>query len=137
MLAPVSPKQAYRTDLKDRELVSSDTWRKDRGAGPDATICISSDRKRLVNHTAKAIMTAVAGAPIEDDSPIAVKYKQHSEREWGAMYPHIVRLYLGEQCILDEVMQIMETQYNFNTTGTKGISARCRSARTFSKLDAV
>ncbi|KAI1369863.1 hypothetical protein F5Y08DRAFT_4099 [Xylaria arbuscula] len=61
-------------------------------------------------------MTAAAGNPAEFDAPIAANCKQHSEMEWNAMYPHIVRLYLGEQRTLDEVMQIMETRYNFNAT---------------------
>ncbi|KAI0601053.1 Clr5 domain-containing protein [Biscogniauxia sp. FL1348] len=42
--------------------------------------------------------------------------KQHTETEWDAMYPHIVRLYIGEQLILSEVMRIMEARYNFKAT---------------------
>ncbi|KAI1263196.1 hypothetical protein F5Y18DRAFT_132438 [Xylariaceae sp. FL1019] len=42
--------------------------------------------------------------------------QQHSEKEWDAMYPHIVRLYLGEQLKLSEVMRIMEVRYMFRAT---------------------
>ncbi|KAI1633695.1 Clr5 domain-containing protein [Biscogniauxia mediterranea] len=42
--------------------------------------------------------------------------KQHTEAEWDAMYPHIVRLYIGEQLILSEVMRTMEARYNFKAT---------------------
>ncbi|KAI1502166.1 Clr5 domain-containing protein [Biscogniauxia marginata] len=45
-----------------------------------------------------------------------VMEKQHTESEWDAMYPHIIRLYIGEQLILGEVMRIMETRYNFKAT---------------------
>ncbi|KAI3324296.1 hypothetical protein HD806DRAFT_494655 [Xylariaceae sp. AK1471] len=46
----------------------------------------------------------------------ALVNKQHTEKEWDAMYPHIVRLYLGEQLMLSEVMCIMETRYKFKAT---------------------
>ncbi|KAI8631356.1 hypothetical protein F5Y19DRAFT_27788 [Xylariaceae sp. FL1651] len=49
-------------------------------------------------------------------SNTAVMNKQHTEKEWDMMYPHIIRLYLGEQLILGEVMRIMETRYNFRAT---------------------
>ncbi|KAF2972770.1 hypothetical protein GQX73_g756 [Xylaria multiplex] len=42
--------------------------------------------------------------------------RQHTDKEWNAVYPHIVRLYLGEQRILEEVMQIMETRFGFKAT---------------------
>ncbi|GAW13964.1 hypothetical protein ANO14919_033560 [Xylariales sp. No.14919] len=59
---------------------------------------------------------AAGGSQAEHDRIVGGAGKQHTEREWNAMYPHIVRLYLGEQRILEEVMQIMETRYNFKAT---------------------
>ncbi|KAI5918115.1 Clr5 domain-containing protein [Camillea tinctor] len=53
----------------------------------------------------------------ERTSPVSGSMeKQHTEAEWDAMYPHIVRLYIGEQLILSEVMKVMETRYNFKAT---------------------
>jgi hypothetical protein len=46
----------------------------------------------------------------------AVTNKQYTEKEWDTMYPYIVRLYLGEQLTLGEVMRIMETRYKFKAT---------------------
>ncbi|KAI1341224.1 Clr5 domain-containing protein [Xylariaceae sp. FL0016] len=51
-----------------------------------------------------------------DRASLGAMSRQHTEREWDAMYPHIVQLYIGEQLILGEVMRIMETRYNFRAT---------------------
>ncbi|KAI1429845.1 Clr5 domain-containing protein [Xylaria sp. FL1777] len=67
-------------------------------------------------------MTAVVEIEAESDQPVASgsgavsSSKQHTAKEWNAMYPHIVRLYIHEQRILEDVMQIMETRYNFKAT---------------------
>ncbi|KAI0155319.1 Clr5 domain-containing protein [Xylariaceae sp. FL1272] len=51
-----------------------------------------------------------------DDNSSSYTNQQYSEKEWDAMYPHIVRLYLGEQLTLGEVMRIMEVRHHFKAT---------------------
>ena len=50
--------------------------------------------------------TATLAAP-------ACVFKQHTEAEWAAVYPHIERLYLCERQKLRHVRAIMEEEYQF------------------------
>ncbi|KAI0540323.1 hypothetical protein GGR58DRAFT_499327 [Xylaria digitata] len=71
-------------------------------------------------------MTSVGESPSGRDRTVGANNnsKQHTEKEWNAMYPHIVRLYLGEQRILEDVMQIMETRFSFKATRRKRLNPK-------------
>jgi hypothetical protein len=49
-------------------------------------------------------------------STMSTTATQHTELEWAAVYPHILRLYVHERRKLRYVVTFMEQKYNFLAT---------------------